>query len=106
MLNKANITTKYVNKTYEKIQRVNLINIENSHKKQLITVRFALGGNVIITLSKLIEFLHSGFSAMMSESVHSVVDYEYQSPLLVGLCDSGNCCSGKKPSELFYELTM
>jgi len=82
--------TKELNETYKNIERTQTINIEKSRKARLITVRRALGGNVIIALSKLAAFLHSGSSAMMSEFVHSVVDCGNQSLLLVGLRDSGN----------------
>lgn len=85
----SNPTTQDLNETYEKIQLTQSINIEKSRKRRLITVRRALGGNVIIALSKLAAFLHSGSSAMMSEFIHSVVDCGNQSLLLVGLHDSG-----------------
>ncbi len=82
--------TKELNETYKNIERTQTINIEKSRRARLITVRRALGGNIIIALSKLAAFLHSGSSAMMSEFVHSVVDCGNQSLLLVGLRDSGN----------------
>jgi zinc transporter 9 len=83
-------TTKELNETYKNIERTQSINIEKSRVKRLITVRRALGGNVIIACSKLAAFLHCGSSAMMSEFIHSVVDCGNQSLLLVGLRDSGN----------------
>jgi zinc transporter 9 len=78
------------NETYKNIERTQIINIEKTRQKQLVTVRRALGGNVIIACSKLAAFLHSGSSAMMSEFIHSVVDCGNQSLLLVGLRDSGH----------------
>lgn len=96
-LNGSNTTTKHLNETYKKIEHTNNMNIEKSRKKQLITVRRALGGNVIIAISKLAAFLHSGSSAMMSEFIHSVVDCGNQSLLLVGLRDSGNVADRSHP---------
>ena len=64
---------------------------------RILTVRRALGGNMIIAGSKLAAFLHSGSSAMMAEFVHSVVDCGNQSLLLLGLWDSGNKADGKHP---------
>eukprot|EP00559_Dactyliosolen_fragilissimus_P002360 CAMPEP_0184862108 /NCGR_PEP_ID=MMETSP0580-20130426/6629_1 /TAXON_ID=1118495 /ORGANISM="Dactyliosolen fragilissimus" /LENGTH=645 /DNA_ID=CAMNT_0027359837 /DNA_START=63 /DNA_END=1997 /DNA_ORIENTATION=- len=64
--------------------------LERSRTKRLMTVRRALGGNLIITFCKLGAFVHSGSSAMMSEFIHSVVDCGNQALLLIGLRDAGN----------------
>jgi len=79
-----------VNEAYRKTERANVKNIEKSRTMQIKTVRRALVGNVVIAVSKMAAFLHSGSSAMLSEFIHSVVDCGNQSLLLVGLRDSGN----------------
>jgi hypothetical protein len=71
-----------VNEAYRKTERANVKNIEKSRSRQIKSVRRALGGNVVIALSKLAAFLHSGSSAMLSEFIHSVVDCGNQSLLL------------------------
>ena len=82
--------TPEVNEQYRSIERKNLVNIEKSRERQITTVRRALGGNLIIAVSKLAAFLHSGSSAILSEFIHSVVDCGNQSLLLIGLRDAGN----------------
>ena len=48
-------------------------------------VKLALGGNVVITLAKFMAWMHSGSSAMLSESIHSLVDCGNQTLLLIGI---------------------
>lgn len=49
------------------------------------TVYLALGGNMIITLSKAAVWITTGSSAMLSEAIHSLVDSGNQALLLIGL---------------------
>lgn len=67
------------------------LQIENSKK----TVYMALGGNLIITLSKVAAYMVSGSSAMLSEAIHSLVDSGNQALLLVGLTAADSDADGK-----------
>jgi solute carrier family 30 (zinc transporter), member 9 len=49
------------------------------------TVYLALGGNMVITLSKTAVWISTGSSAMLSEAIHSLVDSGNQALLLIGL---------------------
>ncbi|WP_368259624.1 cation transporter, partial [Enterococcus sp. 2201sp1_2201st1_C11_2201SCRN_220225] len=44
----------------------------------------ALAANILVAISKFIGYLFSGSSAMLNESIHSVVDCGNQALLLVG----------------------
>lgn len=48
-------------------------------------VKLALGGNVVITIAKFLAWMHSGSSAMLSETIHSLVDCGNQTLLLIGI---------------------
>lgn len=78
------------NEQYRSIEQNNYIQNQKHLEAQITTVRRALGGNVLIASSKLLAYLHSGSSALLSEFIHSVVDCGNQSLLLVGLRDAGN----------------
>ncbi|GFH56780.1 hypothetical protein CTEN210_13257 [Chaetoceros tenuissimus] len=78
------------NEQYRSIEQNNYIQNQKHLEAQISTVRRALGGNVLIAFSKLLAYLHSGSSAMLSEFIHSIVDCGNQSLLLVGLRDAGN----------------
>ena len=53
------------------------------------TLQYALVGNLLITMSKLLAYMHSGSSAMFNEAVHSAVDCGNQGLLMIGLRDVG-----------------
>ncbi|GMH54476.1 hypothetical protein TL16_g01681 [Triparma laevis f. inornata] len=61
------------------------------------TVRLALLGNLIITGSKFAAYSVSGSSAMLSESIHSLVDSGNQALLLIGLRDVGRLNDASHP---------
>lgn len=67
------------------------VQIENSKK----TVYMALGGNMIITASKVAAYLFSGSSVMLSEAIHSLVDSGNQALLLIGLTAADSEADGK-----------
>ncbi|GMH48586.1 hypothetical protein TrVE_jg14470 [Triparma verrucosa] len=61
------------------------------------TVRLALLGNLLITSSKFAAFSISGSSALLSESIHSLVDSGNQALLLIGLRDVGRLNDARHP---------
>jgi len=75
-----------VSKSYEMLKKKahrspDSLKIESSKK----TVYMALGGNMVITASKVAAYLVSGSSVMLSEAIHSLVDSGNQALLLIGL---------------------
>jgi zinc transporter 9 len=59
-----------------------------AHKRSKRIVQYALAGNLAITSAKAFAWLTTGSSAMMSESIHSMVDSGNQALLLVALDES------------------
>lgn len=87
-----------VSKSYESLKKKAQANrspdslqIESSKK----TVYMALGGNMIITASKVAAYMVSGSSVMLSEAIHSLVDSGNQALLLIGLTAADSEADGK-----------
>lgn len=57
----------------------------------------ALWGNVVIAVAKAAAWISSGSSAMMSETVHSLVDCGNQALLLIGLREMGQTADHRHP---------
>lgn len=58
--------------------------MENKKSHGMISVIAALGANILVTISKFVGYLVSGSTAMMNETIHSIVDCGNQILLLVG----------------------
>lgn len=63
----------------------------------MTSVIAALSANVLVAISKLIGFLLSGSTAMMNESIHSIVDCGNQLLLIVGDKKASRQVSSKHP---------
>ena len=70
---------------------------EKARLKTAQTVHLALMGNVFICGAKLVAWISSGSSGMLSEFIHSVVDCGNQGLLLLGLRDSRNSADRAHP---------
>lgn len=69
--------------------KVNVPHVSAQQEAKKI-VRIALFGNTIITLAKCSVWITTGSSAMLAETVHSLVDLGNQSLLLIGLTNAEN----------------
>jgi cation diffusion facilitator family transporter len=74
-----------VNSTYPLPKQISNDGLQSSIASSKQTVYLALCGNLIITFSKGAVCAFTGSSAMMSETIHSLVDSGNQALLLIGL---------------------
>ena len=58
--------------------------MENFKKSGMFSVIAALGANILVAISKFVGYAISGSAAMLSESIHSIVDCSNQILLLFG----------------------
>ena len=63
--------------------------------KHIVTI--ALFGNALITSAKVLCYMSSGSSAMLSEAIHSLVDSGNQALLLIGLRNADHAPDGEHP---------
>lgn len=85
--------------------------MENKKSHGMISVIAALGANILVTISKFVGYLVSGLTAMMNETIHSIVDCGNQILLLVGDKQakkgvSKNHPFGQARAKYFYSIVV
>lgn len=85
--------------------------MENKKSHGMISVIAALGANILVTISKFVGYLVSGSTAMMNETIHSIVDCGNQILLLVGDKQakkgvSKNHPFGQARAKYFYSIVV